>query len=176
MPESASVEIDPRLLDSPESIIEFCKQNNFFTNDVLNLESFIDAHPSLRLAFEPLGANDAYIKKIGDEQFLIVVNSEHPRTRQRFSMAHELAHYFLHRDKIAQMPEGERILHRNDERNSIEYQANDFAANLLMPESTYRQLIQSTSGNVAQMSSRLGLSTLAIRFRALNLGIDGHGL
>ncbi len=34
----------------------------------------------------------------GESGYVIVVNLEHPASRQRFSIAHELGHFVLHRD------------------------------------------------------------------------------
>src|SRR5271167_4116851 len=40
------------------------------------------------------------IEKSGDDTYVITVNSRDSDTRKRFTMAHELGHYILHRDKI----------------------------------------------------------------------------
>lgn len=63
----------------------------------------------------------------------IYINSKEPGTRQRFSIAHELAHYILHRDKIISFG----IVGRECEQSLLvleERQADDLAANILMPE------------------------------------------
>jgi Zn-dependent peptidase ImmA (M78 family) len=62
----------------------------------------------------------------------ITVNSIHPRTRQRFTIAHEIAHFILHRDLI-----GDGIIddgmYRSGRSKLLERQANQYAANILMP-------------------------------------------
>ena len=91
-------------------------------------------------------------------------------------MAHEFAHYQLHRENLAEFAEGERILHRSDERNIIERQANNFAANLLMPEELFREEVRRTRGDITLIAKRFNVSPLALRYRAKSLGMRGHGV
>lgn len=62
----------------------------------------------------------------------ITVNAMHPDSRQRFTIAHEIAHYVLHRDSI-----GDGIvdngMYRSGRSEKIERQANQYAAEILMP-------------------------------------------
>ncbi len=62
----------------------------------------------------------------------ITVNAIHPETRQRFTIAHEIAHYVLHRDKI-----GDGIvdngMYRSGQPEKVEREANKYAAEILMP-------------------------------------------
>lgn len=68
---------------------------------------------------------------------LIVANLSDPPTRRRFTIAHELAHYILHKK-----PEEELFAHRDAGENSgIEQEANIFASNVLMPEKLVRDAI-----------------------------------
>jgi Zn-dependent peptidase ImmA (M78 family) len=64
--------------------------------------------------------------------YKITVNSRHSETRRRFTIAHEIAHYVLHRSKI-----GDEIvddgLYRSARGGTIERQANNYAASILMP-------------------------------------------
>jgi hypothetical protein len=71
----------------------------------------------------------------GDNNWLILVNASHSETRQRFSMAHELGHLILHGYTA---PHADRTFRFRDARSSEgsaleEIQANQFAAELLMP-------------------------------------------
>jgi len=75
----------------------------------------------------------------------IFINKNKHINRQYFTIAHELGHYFLHKDIIKteeilidfdRMLDGNRALFRLDEStsNMIETEANNFAAALIMPE------------------------------------------
>lgn len=81
--------------------------------------------------------------------FVILVNSKKSRTRQYFTVAHELGHYFLHQAHIRQksIVDGENVLdcdgmlYRDDEGNltQLEIEANNFAASLIMPGELVRK-------------------------------------
>ncbi|PZX03190.1 uncharacterized protein DUF955 [Celeribacter halophilus] len=160
----------PGLLQSPEQVIQYYKRMGLEVDSSIPIEAIIGANPELELRYADLGINDAYIKKIAENRFEIGVNSKHHPNRQRFSMAHEYGHYLLHRGKIHEMPEGEQILHRNGDRNRVEYQANDFAAELLMPEMLVRKSFRSSGGSLKKMSDTLCVSKEALKYRLENLG------
>ncbi|PZU81273.1 MAG: hypothetical protein DI528_21565 [Shinella sp.] len=65
--------------------------------------------------------------------FLIKVNKNDSARRQRFTVAHELAHYLLHRDQIGGGIEDD-VLYRSKLSDAREAQANRLAADLLMPD------------------------------------------
>ena len=74
---------------------------------------------------------------------VIAVNSAQHENRQRFTIAHEIGHFILHKRTQRHFDEDFRIDYRNSvsseatQRDEIE--ANRFAAALLMPESFLRQ-------------------------------------
>ena len=67
--------------------------------------------------------------------FKIRVNRHENKKRQRFTVAHELGHFLLHKDLVA---DGivDNVLYRSTLSNKIEAQANRVAADLLMPRLT----------------------------------------
>ena len=68
---------------------------------------------------------------------LIVVNRNEPQVRKRFTIAHELGHFFLHREKNETL-----YAHRDaGQSGKIETEANIFATNILMPEDLVREVI-----------------------------------
>lgn len=160
----------PGLLDSPEQVLKYYERMGLPLDSSIPIEKIIRSNDELDLCYKDLGINDAYIKRLANDRFEIAVNSKHHPNRQRFSMAHEYAHYLLHRGKIDSMPEGERILHRNGDRNSIEYQANTFAAELLMPEVLVRRAFRLSDGNLTKMALELGVSKESLKYRLNNLG------
>lgn len=72
------------------------------------------------------------IRKEEDGGYAIYVNSTHHLNRRRFTMAHEIAHFLLHKDLI-----GDGIvddaLYRSGLGSTVEYEANQLAADILMP-------------------------------------------
>jgi len=71
----------------------------------------------------------------------IVVNKDNSPERQRFTIAHELGHYFLHSAQSVHVDDiatTDLVLYRNEVSSQathlFEIEANQFAAELLMPE------------------------------------------
>ena len=67
---------------------------------------------------------------------IIYVNAQDAFNRQTFTVAHELGHYFLHRDLFKQDPERYNVLLRRpigQDDDPLEKEANAFAADLLVP-------------------------------------------
>ena len=163
-------------LDTPERVLAYCKDLGLFNGNATDIQALIEDNPELSLDFEDIGEYDAFIEKTGDNQYRIVINRKHSKTRQRFSMAHEYVHYQVHRDEIENMPRGERILHRSDERDKIEYLANAYAGEILMPELTFKQIARAKNGDISEIAKEFNVSDLAVRFRAKTLKVAGHGL
>ena len=109
-------------------------------------------------------------------------NRRHSKSRQRFTVAHELAHYRLHvtPDDLF-IDKGVMMWHR-DEKSSTgedqnEKEANAFAAELLMPESFIekeigeRGLQLSDDSDIEVLAQVFEVSVQAMTFRLLNLNI-----
>jgi Zn-dependent peptidase ImmA (M78 family) len=100
----------------------------------------IAANYGLQIAVADLGEYGADVAGYIDPKAkLIVVNMNDPSTRQAFTIAHELGHWFMHQDKLESEPDKYAILYRKPlggpNIDSIEKQANTFAACLLVPKS-----------------------------------------
>lgn len=68
-----------------------------------------------------------------DSGFAVRVNRHDSPRRQRFTIAHELSHYLLHKDQIGDGITDD-ILYRSGISDWREAQANRLAADILMPE------------------------------------------
>lgn len=64
--------------------------------------------------------------------FVIRVNRHDVKERQRFTVAHEIAHFLLHKDRIGDGITDD-ILYRSKLSDHMEIQANRLAADILMP-------------------------------------------
>lgn len=107
-------------------------------------------------------------------KYYIVANRSEPEVRQRFTIAHELGHYIYHRsligDGIADSPAyrapDETVYERTALERIHETQANQFAANLLMPRKLIRQAEQGHPGATPQRLAQLfNVSEDAMRIR-----------
>lgn len=104
----------------------------------------------------------------------IVVNSEHAPVRQRFTIAHELGHYFAIRSDPAR--DGKPFIHRRDQlaacgTDSEEIFANGFAAQLLMPREDVVAAVR-VGADASQLALRfhVSLDAMTNRLKALGLG------
>lgn len=109
-----------------------------------------------------------------EDGWRITVNALHHPKRQRFTLAHELAHYVLHRHRKHSFID--RKLFRSTESNPMEIEANRYAASLLMPEGDFRAFVRDSSSKVEDLAAYFEVSALAVRVRAKELGFSGHEL
>ena len=72
--------------------------------------------------------------------YVIRVNRHEVRERQRYALAHELAHFLLHREEIDRSGGIEdNVLYRSGASEQMEYEANRLAADLVMPMAAVRR-------------------------------------
>jgi Zn-dependent peptidase ImmA (M78 family) len=106
--------------------------------------------------------------------YVIGVNSKHPLYRQRFTIAHELGHFILHKEEVIHYdtePKEEGMFFRaNGEISNYETEANHFAAELLMPEDMVRQDFEKTPV-INKLKDKYGVSDEAMKYRLVNLGL-----
>ena len=109
-----------------------------------------------------------------DDGYAMYINESHPPTRKRFTIAHEIGHFILHKDEIdAQSEVVDRIsggLMRDGQNSDLERQANQFAAALLMPKETFLEMWKKLSPNIDLLAEAFGVSAQAASYRLLNLG------
>lgn len=120
------------------------------------------------------------IKKEGD-RFIISVNKNQPPYRKRFTIGHEIGHFLKHQDKIdiniehvdaVKQPAPE--LHREDgvaltnDEKKIEREANEIAADLLMPREAFLREWEKAT-DVAEVAKKFDVSVSAATVRGLKL-------
>ena len=100
------------------------------------------------------------IKRIFDEDqilYVIEINNRHSENRRRFTLAHEISHYLLHRNEI-----GDGItddaLYRSKLGDHIETEANRLAAQLLMPRLLVRTLFRSGMRSLSELCKMFKVS------------------
>ncbi len=119
----------------------------------------------------PDEVSGALIKEKGGDP-VIVGHNEDSDNRKRFTYAHELGHY-VYRLQHNNNNEEYEYIDLRDQRSSFgteeeEIFANQFAANLLMPEKEVKKLYKQGK-NIISMAVHFGISTEAMAFRLKNL-------
>lgn len=108
-----------------------------------------------------------------DGHYLIRVNRHEARERQRFTIAHELAHFLLHKSVIDSSPDGikDNVLYRSGEPERIEYEANRLAADIVMPMALVQKVLQEefdgvvTEATIESLAARFQVSKAAMEIR-----------
>lgn len=106
----------------------------------------------------------------GRSGFAIYLNSFHHPNRRRFTLAHELAHFILHRDLI-ESGITDNALYRSGLPDQHEYQANRLAAEILMPTALAQRYWQ-TNKNVRSLAEIFGVSEAAMKIRLDSLNLE----
>lgn len=135
----------------------------------------------LGIAFDKVLMDEASgsITRNGDS-FSVSVNALESETRQRFTAAHELAHYLLHRDL---MGDGNKM-HRHIDtlyaggkqsgdvifKRRHEIEANRIAAQIVMPKKLVEQEHEKTP-DIATLAKTFGVSKAAMEIRLKTLGL-----
>jgi Zn-dependent peptidase ImmA (M78 family)/transcriptional regulator with XRE-family HTH domain len=113
-------------------------------------------------------AVDGLCVSVGDRT-LVLVGSSKPSSRQRFTLAHELAHHLV--DDLDPLYVDERGART---RSVAEMRANAFAAHLLMPESGVRRAIEGMDDDAeraVRVALTFGTSVSAAAYQLGNLGL-----
>lgn len=87
--------------------------------------------------------SDGVVRKLDENSFEIMVSKYQGNERKNFTVAHEIGHLFLHMGyKIdpEKWRQNCRTYYRNGD-SQEEYEANEFAAALLMPKEEYRRVM-----------------------------------
>lgn len=134
----------------------------------------VDGRADIDKLLKTLGGTLAYerdaesldVRKKGD--FTVYIPQFTSERRDRFTVAHELGHYFLH--YVFAGVKGAKQFGRGA-RDRAETEANVFASSLLMPEHHFREAYDLCEGDSWLLSARFEVSPAAADVRAQVLGL-----
>lgn len=128
------------------------------------------------------------LAKVGDRFIAASSKDEHP-FRQRFTLAHELGHYVLHRSLIGEGLDDNKMYRSTSDgkfyntniKARHEQQANSFAAKVLMPKHLLRKMLDDAKStgnplNIRDICSKFEVSRSAAKWRLVNLGWESEVL
>jgi Zn-dependent peptidase ImmA (M78 family) len=128
---------------------------------------------------------DAAIRKNGDNGFIIYLNIDRSAVRERFTLAHELGHLFLHmgylldNTKWNSMSDNDfqdsAFFRMSDNYTQEENEANEFAASFLMPKIEFANIAKQHLSNnhytIGPIAKYFQVSEIAAINRGKWLGI-----
>jgi Zn-dependent peptidase ImmA (M78 family) len=135
----------------------------------------------IEIYLQPLDSDlSGFLYRDGDHA-VIGVNSHHARVRQRFTVGHELGHYFLHDNERLRVDRAVQARFRSvlssTGTDTEEIEANLFAAEVLMPREFVAQDLGALSSvdilderAVSELAKRYSVSSQAFILRLVNLG------
>jgi Zn-dependent peptidase ImmA (M78 family) len=142
-----------------------------------------------RVRYSPLDEELSGFVYIKDGVPIIGINSLHHPNRQRFTLAHEIAHLHLHPQFITDTVHvdkqfSESVLKRDPSSASgterLEVEANQFAAALLMPASILNRFLDSSpididdERSIEKWAKEFLVSKAALQYRLRNLSGVSH--
>jgi Zn-dependent peptidase ImmA (M78 family) len=100
------------------------------------------------------------------DKFEILVNTNLSLHQQRFSIAHELAHFVLHPEKIREYGSLKKAADRSDPKYfpEIEKEADEFGEELLMPETLLREIFPDVFETQQKLSFQR-IQEVALKFK-----------
>lgn len=130
----------------------------------------------------PLGDDVSGLLSIENGLGTIGYNQTESKVRRRFTIAHELGHYELHRDKSDLFVDKQFIYRSQNsgdtiEKKIMEQEANYFASAILMPSNLLRKQIESINIDLAsettikELAKVFEVSSTAMSIRISSLGL-----
>jgi Zn-dependent peptidase ImmA (M78 family) len=130
---------------------------------------------------QPLEATVSGVLVLRNGYAAIGVNDGHHPRRQRFTIAHELGHFVLHREADRLFVDESLTFYRDQQSAEGLYEreiaANAFAAELLMPEVSLRAILGDRPIDlhddtaIQHLAARFDVSVQALTIRLVNLGL-----
>jgi Zn-dependent peptidase ImmA (M78 family) len=163
-----------------ERLAEDLRKRHGFTSAPVPVEKIAELE-AIEVIRVSAGWNESgFLLRERDSRPVIGINRKNSPKRQRFTLAHELGHWQLHRGKPLIVDHSVMINKRDDVSSQAtepeEIQANQFAAALLMPESLVRNSavsggFRSRDDLIARLATEFDVSTDSMTWRLVNLGI-----
>jgi Zn-dependent peptidase ImmA (M78 family) len=137
------------------------------------------------VSYQPFDAEDisGLLYRTADSAPVIGVNSNNAKVRQRFTIAHELGHLQLHEKQELILDRHVQVNFRDSTSstasNQEEIEANQFAAELLMPRALLERHLRvllngrplTDNDLVGRLAARFEVSHQAMEFRLASLGM-----
>lgn len=161
---------EPKLWGGVDDIVKDLAAKGFINGSVVDIEKIIKSKGVGIVYDDSLDSSTSgYLRKTNGS-WVIGVNKKHHRKRQRFTLAHEFGHFILHKNE--DMVFEDEVLFRDENLTAIEYAANRFAAELLMPQDLFVGSIKKGETSLEDLAEKFEVSTLAVKNRVLTLGYN----
>ncbi len=124
----------------------------------------IDVYKTLEWPNDLSGMIQKSEEYAGESGYAIFVNASHPETRRRFTIAHEISHFVLHRNLIGDGIKDD-ALYRSGLSSAVEAGANRLAADILMPWRLINSAIDKGIDRIDALAVHFNVSKSAMSIR-----------
>lgn len=123
----------------------------------------------LRVVIATLPMNISGLIQPDGDRFVVKINRFESKERQRFTIAHEIAHYLIHRDRI-NSGIVDSVLYRSTLSSRMEAEANRLAADIVMPSQAVTAAMTKHGENISEnsiseLAEEFGVSKQAMKIR-----------
>lgn len=149
-------------IDDPSILVDHLEDLCFHLNAVVQYES--------------LDGAEARVVASDGTAIITVNEAETSKERVRFSIGHELGHFLLHCDKVSEFNCSRRDMETytlKQQAMNLEFEANEFSGELLIPENLARPLIKGKKPNLVIVDElkqvfAMSFTVAAIRYAQLS--------
>lgn len=149
------------------SMVDKAKSDGLYNKYRLDIDKLVKEY-DISINFIDMPSDVSGALRKDNANWVIYVNKKHSPNRQRYTIAHEFGHYCLHKDFTNEF-EDKTFFRKEKDWTSIEYDANQFAADLLMPKENIENAISNDIITLKDLSESFGVSMIAMRNRLLSL-------
>lgn len=145
-------------------------RKKFFDNDTSPQEAYekIFAKYDGSIEYDENEERSETLQVFSDYSFDIFLPFNSSNVRDNFTIAHELGHYFLHvRNNKLKIRRVAKFNRKGSDR--LEWEANWFAAEFLMPHKEFKKEAEGCNKNVMTLARKFGVSASAVQVRLSSL-------
>lgn len=136
-----------------------------------DIYGYVDTFDNIEVINDDLSAEISGLIEYSNGGFIIAINKYHSYERRRFTLAHEFAHYAVHKDYIIKNKKIEDVALFKDRKSDIEKEANDFASKLLIPKDEFLGVVKSGKTRLGDLAEYFGVTAAAVKYRARGLNL-----
>ncbi|ARR00927.1 ImmA/IrrE family metallo-endopeptidase [Campylobacter porcelli] len=138
-----------------------------------DIYTYVNTFDNIEVIDDDLSSEISGMIEYISDGFIITINKYHSYERRRFTLAHEFGHYCMHREYLINNKSIKDVaLFRSENtKDQKEFEANDFAAKLLMPKDDFLNIIKNGKTRLGDIAEHFGVSAAAAKYRAYRLGL-----
>ncbi|MDY4860070.1 MAG: ImmA/IrrE family metallo-endopeptidase, partial [Campylobacter sp.] len=134
---------ETKIITWEEMLLDAEKKN--ITLMPFDIYAYVNTFDNIEIIDDDLGLEISGMIEYASGGFVITINKYHSYERRRFTLAHEFGHYCMHREYLINNKSIKDVaLFRSENtKDKKEFEANEFAAKLLMPKDDFLDVIKS---------------------------------